>query len=100
MPNFTEIDEARRLLRLGEDATLKEIKATYRRMANQYHPDKCRYEDREEFEETMKRINRAYKLLVEYCASYKYSFDEEAVRKTYPFDEYLRKFSKGWFDGP
>ena len=60
MPNFKELDEARRLLRLDEAATLKEIKKAYRRMANQYHPNKCRDEDRPECEEMMKRINRAY----------------------------------------
>ena len=100
MANFEEIDKARRLLGLGETATLKEIKEGYRRIANQYHPDKCRDEDRLECEEMMKKANHAYKLLEEYRANYRFSFEEEAIRKTYPFDEYLRTFPYRWFDGP
>ena len=38
MANFNEIDEARRLLGLGEVATLKEIKSAYRRLAHRHHP--------------------------------------------------------------
>ena len=100
MANFEEIDNARRLLGLRETATLKEIKEGYRRVANQYHPDKRRGEDRLECEEMMKKVNHAYKLLEEYLANYRYSFDEKAVSRTYLFDEYLRTFPYRWFDGP
>jgi hypothetical protein len=48
----------------------------------------------------MKKLNRAYKLLLDYCTDYKYSFREEAVARTYPYEEYLRRFRDGWFDGP
>jgi hypothetical protein len=40
MVNFNELDEARRLLGLGEAATLKEIRSAYRRLAHHHHPDK------------------------------------------------------------
>ena len=40
MANFEEIDKARKLLGLGEAATLKQIKQAYRQMAFRYHPDK------------------------------------------------------------
>ena len=46
----------------------------------------------------MKKLNRAYKLLTEYCAHYKCSFREEDVARTYPYDAYLRKYYYGWFD--
>ena len=98
MANFKEIDEARRVLCLGEAVTLKEIKSTYRRMAHRYHPDK-RSNDEDAETDTIKRLNWAYKLLTDYCSDYKYSFREEDVVRTYPHDEYLRKYSHGWFDG-
>jgi len=98
MANFKEIDEARKLLGLGETATLKEIKSTYRRLAHEYHPDKQEGTG-ESDEQRMKKINWAYQLLVNYCQDYKYSFREEDVAKTYPHDEYLRKFHHGWFEG-
>lgn len=97
--NFTELDEARRLLELGGVATLKEIKSAYRRLAHRYHPDKHSGATAEEAEEVMKRLNWAYKLLMGYCSDYKYTFREEDVARTYPHDEYLRKYYYGWFEG-
>jgi DnaJ-class molecular chaperone len=99
MANFIEIDEARKALGLIESATLKEIKRAYRRLAHRHHPDKRSGTTGEETDETMKRLNWAYKLLVDYCSNYKYSFREDDVARTYPHDEYLRKYYHGWFEG-
>ena len=99
MANFNEIEEARKLLGLGEAATLKEIKRAYRTLAHRHHPDKHRSNVGEDTEETMKRLNWAYKLIVEYCTNYKYSFREEDVARTYTNDEYLRRYYYGWFEG-
>ncbi len=100
MASFEQIDQARRLLGLGETATLEEIKQAYRRMAALYHPDRCPEEKKSECEKLMGHLNEAYELLLDYCSRYRYSFNEESVRRTYPFDEYLKKFQRGWFDGP
>lgn len=48
MANFLEIDEARKILGLGEVATLKEIKGAYRRLARRYHPDRHGRADQDE----------------------------------------------------
>jgi len=82
---------------LGEAATLKEIKTAYRRLAHRYHPD--RHSASDQGQEAMKRLNWAYKLLEDYCRDYKYSFRQEDVARTYPHDEYLRRYYNGWFDG-
>ena len=95
--NFDEIDRARRLLELGEAATLRDIKQAYRQKAFQHHPDTAKAE--QQGEETMKELNWAYRLLMEYCDSYSYSFKEEDVARTYPHHEYLRKYYYGWFEG-
>jgi DnaJ-class molecular chaperone len=97
MANYSEIQEARKLLKLGEEATLKEIKAAYRTLAHSYHPDKAGEEGSAE-NETMKRLNQAYKLLMDYCKEYKYSFREEDVARTYPYDEYLRTYKDRWYN--
>jgi DnaJ-class molecular chaperone len=97
MANFNDIDEAKKLLGLGEAATLKEIKKAYRTLAHCHHPDKHGGDDSAE-SETMKRVNRAYKLIMDYCNEYKYSFREEDVARTYPHDEYLRTFKEKWYD--
>ena len=98
MARFEEIDEARRLLGLGEAATMKEIRQAYRRMAFHYHPDRGGNDS--EREERMKRLNWAYKLFTEYCAHYKFTFQEEDVARAYPGEEYLGRYAYGWFDGP
>jgi DnaJ-class molecular chaperone len=98
MTNFNEIEEARKLLGLGEAATLKEIKTAYRTMAHRHHPDKHTSAVSDETAETMKRLNWAYKLLTDYCSEYKYSFKEEDIARTYSYDEYLRTFKDKWFN--
>jgi hypothetical protein len=97
--DFDQIDAARRLLRLGEAATIKQVKAAYKRTANRYHPDRCKEVDKVKCDEIMKEINKAYELIMKYCAEYSYPFREEDVRRTYPHDEYVRKYHYGWFDG-
>lgn len=97
MADYNEIEEARQLLGLGETATLQEIKRAYRALAHRHHPDKLSGADNTE-NETMKQLNRAYKLLMEYCNEYKYSFKKEDVARTYPQDEYLRTFKEKWYD--
>jgi len=98
MANFNEIDKARRLLGLGEEVTLKQIRSTYRKMAFRHHPDRNRGADSSEHEKIMKRLNWAYKLLLQYCHDYKYSFREEDVARTYLYEEYMRKWRGKWFD--
>ena len=97
MADFNEIEEARKLLGLGEAATLKEIKTAYRKLAHRYHPDKQGGNENAD-SENMKRLNRAYKLLMEYCDEYTYSFKKENVARTYPQDEYLRTYKEKWYD--
>lgn len=97
MANFNEIEEARKLLGLGEAATLKEIKRAYRTLAHRHHPDKLGGDDSTE-SETMKRLNWAYKLLMDCCDNYKYSFKEDDIARTYPYEEYLRTFKDRWYD--
>lgn len=98
MANFNEIDEARRLLGLGEAASLEEIKQAYRKMAFRHHPDRKEYSLSSEDEEVMKKLNWAYKLLMEYCSRYKYTFREEDMARVYPYAEYLRKWKEAMRD--
>jgi DnaJ-class molecular chaperone len=93
--NFNEIDEARRLLGLGGAATMKEIKSAYRRLSHRYHPDK--HDDASQAnDEMMKKLNLAYRLLLDYCNNYRYSFDEEDVARNCPHEEGWRKWRESW----
>ena len=100
MLNFKQIDEARKLLGLGEEATLQEIKEAYHRLAMRYHPDKCQDKDKKKCEQMFKKINHARDIILSYCANYKYSFKEAHVRKNTgdkELYEHLKRFYDGWW---
>jgi len=97
MPTKTEIEleEARRLLGLGSRASIAQIKAAFRRLVKQYHPDRA--EDREEVQERMRQLNRAYKILLEHCESYPIPLDGRASEEG--FEDYAERFFGNWFKG-
>lgn len=95
MADFEAIDEARRLLGLGEEASMQQIRNAYRRLARQHHPDTGSSSGDVE---VMKKLNRSYKLLTDYCHDYRYSFREEDVARAYPGDEYLRTWRERWYN--
>ena len=80
MIDFDQIDEARKLLLLPEQATIKEIKNAYRQLSFKYHPDKFAQNNHKESEDMFKEINTAYNTLIDYCSSFKYSFKKEDVQ--------------------
>jgi DnaJ-domain-containing protein 1 len=78
---FDTIDQARKLLGLGEEITPSEIKSAHRKLVFKYHPDKNPQEEssNKEFNE----LNRAYKLLLEYCRSDRCSLRKEDVKDSF-----------------
>ena len=65
---FEEIDSARRLLELGEQATLQDAKETYRRLVQQCHPDLISDGGKvgQKANGAFEAVTRAYRLLGEY----------------------------------
>lgn len=97
---FKQIDEARKILGLDEEVNLDEIKEAYKKLAIQYHPDKCKDPDKRKCEEVFKKIAHARDIVVSYCANYRYSFKEDIVKKnlidkdTY---NHMKQFYEGLF---
>ena len=54
MINFKQIDEARKILGLDEEASIEEIKDVFRKLALKYHPDRCKDKDKKRCEEIFK----------------------------------------------
>ncbi len=96
---FEEIDRARRILGLGEEAKISEIRSAFHRLARSFHPDSTQQgspENRDKYKE----ITWAYTLLLKYCQNYRFSFREEDVkRQTWDEETYrhLKQFYDGWW---
>ena len=78
MDLFQKISDAREILELPERATIAEIKANFKRLLNQWHPNKCS-DDIERCNEMTGKITAAHKTVIEYCNRYSYSFSVEEV---------------------
>ncbi|MEA3490230.1 MAG: DnaJ domain-containing protein [Candidatus Omnitrophota bacterium] len=97
---MNKIDKARKTLKLGEAATIPEIKEAYRKLSLKYHPDKCKGKDKKKCEEKFKKINRANEVLVEYCLNYKFNFEkinETETREDKEMHEHMKRFYDGWW---
>ena len=108
--DFKKIDESRKILGLGETATLKEIKKAYKELVKKFHPDKLgenreskfgknkfKKKEKQRYEDRMKEINMAYEILMDYCESYRYSFTRKEVEDFY--SKYMEGFQEDWMWG-
>ena len=83
-------------LGVSEIATLEEIKKAYRKLAQQWHPDKWNtksLQEREEVNKKMQEINRAYEILSDEDKRKRYDLGETEFteRGGYNFEEDLEK---------
>ena len=77
---YADLQEALRVLGLGERATLKEIKTRHRQLVMLHHPDIGNVND----PEMIRQVNAAYRLLFDYVAAYRFSFDEDEFYEQNP----------------
>ncbi|MDD2828835.1 MAG: J domain-containing protein [Sulfuricurvum sp.] len=93
MLSFDKLIKAKTLLGLSDKATLSEIKTRYKSMMQQWHPDK-HLEDPDTAHAMSTQINEAYAIILEYCSSYEYNFEEEFLQtKTLtPQEWWTKKF--------
>jgi len=90
VPTFEEVDEARRLLGLGERHNRDEIKQSYRHLARQVHPDVA--PDNSQADSLISELAGAYRLLMAYADSVNGDsgsdepvvccFDQQTVQRT------------------
>ena len=91
---YEEITEARRILGLSESATMRQVKEHYKQLMTKWHPDRCQ-EKKEICEEKAKEINDAYKIIIDYCNNYKFSFLKDEVGKYIADEEWwFKRFGK------
>jgi DnaJ-class molecular chaperone len=92
---FEDINAARMLLDLPERATMADIKSQYRALIREWHPDRCK-DDEKTCKEMTTRIIAAYKLINHYCKNYEFSFSKEEVNNYLSAEEWwFERFGRG-----
>lgn len=87
---YRQLREALEIFGLGERATMEQLKARHRELVKTHHPDQGCSTD----PETIRNINKAHKILMDYCQGYRYCFSEEEFLAQTPTERIKRQF--GW----
>lgn len=87
---YTELQDALRALGLGERATLKEIKSRHRQLVKRHHPDV----DVAAEPEAIRRINAAYRVVLDYLVDYRFSFAEAEFYEQNPEARLWQQFAE------
>ncbi len=87
---YHELRQALAVLGLGERASLAEIKTRHRALVKRHHPDAAPGTAEPE---AILKINAAYRLLCDYCANYRFAFDEEEFLEQNPEERLRRQFA-------
>ncbi|MBD3380019.1 MAG: DnaJ domain-containing protein [Candidatus Omnitrophica bacterium] len=98
--SVNEVEKARKVLGLGESATIPEIKEAYRKLSLKYHPDKCAETDRKECEAAFKEINNANRVLIDHCLNFRIPFKKISsgtISREGHIREHLKRFYDGWW---
>jgi curved DNA-binding protein CbpA len=81
-----QIKEALDFMNIPPLSTIKDIKRQYKKLSKKYHPDIIGDD------KMMHKLNESYKILMDYCENYKFTFDEYEIKKQYPDNYYKNNF--------
>lgn len=93
---YEDIENAKNLLGIDSESSIRNIRKNYMELVKSNHPDKFPESEKAIYEDKIKKINNAYKLIIDYCENYDISFIEEdflKMKQTSVFDEFM----KDWF---
>lgn len=86
---YEELEAARRLLQLPLRASLAEIRARYRELVKQHHPDRIGGTE----DDVIRAINQAYQTLRRYCDGYAFAFSREEFLEQNPEERLRAQFA-------
>lgn len=85
---YDDLQDALIVMGLRGRSTIKEIKARHRELVKRYHPDTGNVDD----PDTIRKVNAAYRVLLDYVAEYRFSFAEEEFYEQNPEEQLRRQF--------
>jgi DnaJ-class molecular chaperone len=80
------IEKALEILQLPRLVTRKDIRKQYLFLAKKNHPDVGGND------QDMEQLNNAYKLLMEYIEEFRYTFDEDEIKRQFPGVDHAQRF--------
>jgi curved DNA-binding protein CbpA len=86
---YNELQEAIRVLGVGEKASISEIKTRHRVLVKRYHPDAGNDSD----QEMIRKVNAAYRIVLDYVSEYRFSFAEQEFYDQNPEERIWRQFA-------
>lgn len=85
---YSDLQEALRVLGLGERASMKDIKARHRELVKRHHPDTGNSADAD----IIRKVNAAYTVLQDYITEYRFSFSEGEFYEQNPEERIRQQF--------
>ncbi|RPJ08888.1 MAG: J domain-containing protein [Spirochaetaceae bacterium] len=90
MGKYEDLSSAREMFGISESETMGEIRRKMNIMLKKWHPDSGD-QDREKSNEKTALLIEARKIIIEYCDTFKISFDKADVDKRLSPDELWKK---------
>jgi DnaJ-class molecular chaperone len=86
---YSDLQEALRVMGLGESATLREIKSRHKELVKRHHPDTGNTNE----PEMIRKVNAAYQIVLDYVTAYHFSFAQEEFYKQNPEERLWQQFA-------
>lgn len=86
---YADLQEALRILGLGERTTLRDIKARHRELVKRHHPDAGNMSE----PDAIRQINAAYRIVMDYITEYRFSFAESEFYEQNPEERLRHQFT-------
>lgn len=86
---YADLQEALRILDLGDRASLKEVKTRHRELVKRHHPDTGHVND----PEIIRKVNAAYRIVSDYISVYRFSFAKNEFYEQNPEERIWMQFA-------
>lgn len=86
---YADLQEAIRVLGIGDRSSIREIKARHRELVKRHHPDTGNTAE----PEMIRQVNAAYRVLLDYVSNYRFSFAETEFYEQNPEERIWQQFA-------